>query len=180
VDRLPTVTAKKAFPCLRRLALALLGAFVAVTAARAQEPPPPPPPPPPGPTSEADPMAKWLDEVRAQRRAWEARRRAAKEAIDAHRRWVDPWGAAQHEAREKETERRRQAFREQIERDREIFRNQPPWNSLFDPLDQSLGMFPDDRSALDSDEATARQDSLSPPSEYQLPGWDNRWYYRGY
>ena len=62
-------------------------------------------------------VSPWLDEVRAQRRAREERRRAAKEAMDARRRWIDPWGAAQQEAREQEVQRRRGAFLEQIERE---------------------------------------------------------------
>jgi hypothetical protein len=165
---------------LRRLAFALFtGVFVAAPT-RAQEPPPPPLPPSAGPSAEPESLDQWLDEVRAQRRAWENRRRAAKEALDARRRWIDPWGAAQHDAREQETQRRRDAFREKIERDREAFRNQAPWGAVYGPMpDESMGFLPDDITSPDADDATASRGAPS-PSQFPLPGWDNRWYYRGY
>jgi hypothetical protein len=161
------------------------GALCVAASANAQEPPTPPPPSPPpppaaGPATEPAPLGQWLDEVRAQRRAWEGRRRAAKDAMDAHRRWIDPWGAAQHEAREQETQRRREAFREKIERDREAFRNQVPWGSLYGPWpDDSMGFLPDDAGAPDTDDTTTGQGAPS-PAQSPMPGWDNRWYYRGY
>jgi hypothetical protein len=128
-------------------------------------------------------MAQWLDEVRAQRRAWEERRRAAKEAIDARRRWINPWGAAQKEAREKENQRRREAFMEHIEREREAFRSGAPWGSAPGPWEEApqtdkvphMPGPPESRGPEGSDEVPTG------PSPYpQPPGWDNRWYYRGY
>lgn len=108
-------------------------------------------------------VPQWLDEVRAQRQAWETRRDATRQAMDARRRWVDPWGAAQHEAREREVEQRRQANRERIELERQLFRSQRP----------ALGPYPE---------------VLAPPIAWEpqappLPepaGWDNRWYYQGF
>jgi hypothetical protein len=102
--------------------------------------------------------------------------------MDAHRRLVDPWGAAQHEAQEQETQRRREAFRKQIERDREAFRNQAPWNWPFAPMpDDTLGLLPDDSEGAwpDADDSAAKK-GPSPAPEKPLPGWDNRWYYHGY
>ena len=108
---------------------------------------------------------QWLDEVRAQRQAWEARRDATRKAMDARRRWIDPWGAAQHEAREREGEQRRQANRDRIEQERQHFRAQRP----------PLAPFPE----------VSPQPSPPPweppaPRLPEPPGWDNRWYYEGY
>ena len=119
---------------------------------------------PPRLAPDPDPMNRWLDEVRAQRQAWQERRRVTKEAIDARRRWIDPWGAAQHQAREKETQRRREAFHDQIARERQAFREQGPW---FVP-------------PVPGEEPEAQANTLDFPAYPPLPGWDNRWYYRGY
>jgi hypothetical protein len=123
---------------------------------------------------EPERLDHWLEEVRAQRQAWEERRRAQKEAMEARRRWIDPRGAAQQEAREQELNRRREEFRDRIERSREAFLQQPPWGT---PGPQR----PDgsETGARDTD-GTAE----TPPPGIEpyppLPGWDNRWYYRGY
>ena len=134
----------------------------------------------PQPGLYADPVDQWLEEVKAQRRAREQRRRAAKEAINARRRLTDPWGAAHQEAHEKESQRRHDAMMEQIERDREAFREQGPWQGpgAMDlrpppppvPPPSSAGTQPDGGSSQGSPGTPAY-----PPS-----GWDNRWYYRGY
>jgi hypothetical protein len=166
------------------LFLALCAAALATAPAVAQEPPPSVPQPG-TPAAAPEPVDQWLEEVRAQRQAWEERRRAQKEAIDARRRWIDPWGAAQQEAREEEISRRREAFRDQIERDREAFFNQPPWGSAAHwpddakperqpqaPPNPGPGTGGDPREA-----ASGAKDSAPYPP---LPGWDNRWYYRGY
>jgi hypothetical protein len=102
--------------------------------------------------------------------------------MDARRRMVDPWGAAQQEAQEKATQRRREAFLKQIERDREAFRNQGPWSWPQAPMpDDTLGLLPDDDGGawLDGDDKPSGKGAASPP-EKPLPGWDNGWYYRGY
>lgn len=152
-----------------------------------------------GPTA-LDPGTRWLDEVRAQREAWEERRKASREAFEARRRVAAPWGAAQHEAWEDEVERRREARRLHREEERELFRalgpSQPP-----PPLPEGMepqGTYPVPAapSADVRDPATADR-TPSGFAEPQLPGivyppgapprgpyspqdWDNLWYYRGY
>jgi hypothetical protein len=126
---------------------------------------------------EPEPTRRWLDEVRAQRRAWEDRRRAAKEAMDARRRWIDPWGAAQHEAIEQEVQRRRDAFRERIERDREAFRSQRPWYVQPAPWEEETAK---PGEGISGTPETGRLPGAPDAPYPQLPGWDNRWYYRGY
>ncbi len=116
------------------------------------------------PPQSPSPRPQWLDEVRAQRQAWETRREEARKAMDARHRWIDPWGAAQRETREREIEQRRQAFHERIEQEREQFRaGRPP-----------LGTFPQPPSPP----TPGWQTNPPPPAEPQ--GWDNRWYYQGY
>lgn len=142
----------------------------------------------PRPGPHADPLDQWLDEVKAQRRAWEERRRAAKEAVNARRRWTDPWGVAQHEAREKESQRRHDAMLEQIERDRDAFRNQVPWQTPETweagpppPSSQPTphGSQPEAGGSEQAARGATAQSPTAPPA-YPPSGWDNRWYYRGY
>lgn len=132
----------------------------------------------PGQADEAPPSAAqaqatseggspWLAEVRAQRRAWEAQRQTAEEAIDARRRWQDPWAAAQHKAREQAFQQRREERLEQIDRDRERFRRQGPWSAT--PAPPWPGDTPGDP-----------EHAAPPPPDHRPPGWDNGWYYRGY
>lgn len=137
--------------------------------------------PPYGPAEltppEPEPIGQWLDEVRRQRQAWEARRHAAREAIDARRRWIDPWGAAQQDAIEQEVQRRRDAFREKIERDREAFRSLRPWPDRPSPWGgepTAPGEHPG--QSIGEGEPPPDPGAPYPP----LPGWDNRWYYRGF
>ena len=110
-------------------------------------------------------MPQWLDEVRAQRQAWETRRDATRQAMDARRRWVDPWGAAQHEAREREVEQRRQANRDRIELERQFFRSQRP----------PLGPYPE----VPPPPSPTAWEPPAPPLP-EPAGWDNRWYYQGF
>ena len=146
-----------------------------------QEPPPPPPPAVPLPPAEPEPVRQWLDEVRAQRYAREERRRADKEAREARRRWIDPWGAAQQEVREQENQRRRNAFLDHIERDREAFRNQVPWRFEQGPWPDAI---PETAGELTGSAANDPPRAPAPPAlrtpTYPPPGWDNRWYYRGF
>ena len=145
-------------------------------------------------TGYVDPMRQWLDEVKAQRQAWEARRQAAKEAVNARRRLNDPWGAAQQEARESEIERRREAILEQVERDRDAFHSQRPWQNT-NPWESSPPPPPPSQPAQvqtppQPNPATPDGTALNPaqnpnqdtaePYTYSPSGWDNRWYYRGY
>lgn len=134
-------------------------------------------------TPAPEPVPRWLDEVRAQRQAREERRRAAKEAMGARRRWIDPWGAAQQEAWEQETQRRRDAFMEKVERDRKAFRSNSPWGPPHNPWSDKapgLGPGPALGSSSSTDTAEAAGQAVTPAESYPLPGWDNRWYYRGY
>jgi hypothetical protein len=170
-----------------KLALLLWASALAAMPVRAHEAAAPLSAPPPPPRSsapaETNPVDQWLDEVRAQRQAWEARRRAAKEAIDARRRWLDPWGAAPKEAREKENQRRREALREQIEREREVMRNQPPWAAQPVPWQELTPTpeAPEPSTGAQADGIAPPTNTTPPPPPYPpLPGWNNRWYYRGY
>ena len=95
--------------------------------------------------------------MRAQRQAWEERRRASREATDARRRHHSP----RAEALYLEQQRRHDAFLERIERDREYFLGQGPWQTQAPPA-----------------AANPEASPVSPNSS--LPGWDNRWYFRGY
>ena len=124
--------------------------------------------------AEPELVDQWLDEVRAQRQAWEERRRAKKEAIDARRRWIDPWGTAQQEARREENQRRREALRNKIEQDRDAFRSHSPWRSPQAPWQEPLPSPGSDGQNPISDVP----DILSPYPP--LPGWNNGWYFRGY
>lgn len=113
---------------------------------------PPPATDPPVATGTGD---QWLDAVRAQRQAWEERRRAAREATDARRRLHSPRAEALHQ----EQQRRHDAFLGQIERDREYFLGQGPWQTP---------------------PAAANPEAAPASPNPSLPGWDNRWYFRGY
>lgn len=133
------------------------------------------------PAAEPEPVRQWLDEVRAQRQAREERRRADKEVRDARRRWIDPWGAAQQEAREQETRRRRNAFFEHIERDREALRNQVPWGFPRDPWqEEATGSQAETPLSTPADATGVSRQPVPNPSPYPPTGWDNRWYYRGF
>jgi hypothetical protein len=170
-----------------RLLMPAAGLLAPALLLATEEPPAPPPAPPPtmGAPAEPEPLREWLEEVKAQRRAWEERRRATKEAFDARRRWIDPWGAAEKEAREKENQRRREELMEHIERGREAFRGSAPrWAAPPEAWEKPRrGEGAPDASG----EPTAADDGTTgserPPVQPRyppLPGWDNRWYYRGY
>ena len=108
----------------------------------------------------APPADPWLEEVRRQREAWEARRDAAKAASKARLRLFDPWRAAQLEALDQEAELRREFARERAEQRRisaETVRGTH-------------------RRSLEQ-----RQTEEQQMLDYFAPyGWDNRWYYRGW
>lgn len=112
----------------------------------------------------ASPHPQWLDEVRAQRQARETRREEARKAMDARHRLIDPWGAAQQEAREREIDLRRQATRERIEQEREQFwSRRPPITAFPEPNQPYLPPW-----------------QPTVPLAAEPPGWDNLWYYQGY
>lgn len=123
-------------------------------------------------TAEVQPL--WLDEVRAQRRAWEERRDAARSAFEARRRAHNPWGAAQQEAWDAEVQRRRAARIERMDQEHDRFRNLGPGRAPFlwpldPPFAPELGAGPD-------------PPPVTPPGEslFVPPGWDNHWYFRGF
>ena len=150
---------------LRRRALlaCLLGWMLAPSFAT-----PEPGMPPPIDLGAPDGVPPWLDEVRAQREAWEARREAARERHEQRRRLANPRGAAQQDAWEEDLRRRRAERREHIEQERERFHGS--WPSQMWPLIQ------DDPS--DTDEHT--ETTPTHPSAFTPPGWNNLWYFRGY
>jgi hypothetical protein len=88
--------------------------------------------------AQPDQVSPWLDEVRAQREAWEARRSVVREQHEQRRRIHHPRSAAQQETWEEDLRRRRAERQERIEQDREVFlRPEPPglyppgWNNLW-------------------------------------------------
>ncbi|NCC28952.1 MAG: hypothetical protein EOM22_12625 [Gammaproteobacteria bacterium] len=117
----------------------------------------------------------WLDEVRAQRQAWEARREATRSAYEARRRASNPRAAAQQEAWEEDVRRRRAARLDRMDQDLEIFRSlgpgqpPPPW-----PWVTGMPTLPE----IGSGPATPGAPGDTPI--YAPPGWDNHWYFRGF
>lgn len=152
---------------MRRSYLSLLLLLPLCATSHAQDAPAPAPPMVDGTAGETDAVVtgapRWLEEVRAQRRALQEQRRAQHEA---RRRAVDPVGAAQHQAREEEFLRRRQERQEKIEADRRLFMNQGPWISPPPPLPATS--VPDTNSTLEQTPG------------YVPPDWDNGWYFRGW
>ena len=147
--------------------------------APSQAPPPPLAPYPEATGGEAHPPP-WLDEVRAQRRAWEERRQVAREQFDARRRATDPWGAAQKEAWNEEVERRREARRQRMEDERERFRDMGPPAPPNPWPDPPAGGDPA-LSGPGGHPGQAPYPPGAPPSAPFAPqDWDNPWYYRGY
>jgi len=129
--------------------------------------------PNPALTGEIQPnqVSSWLDEVRAQREAWEARRSAVREQHEQRHRLLHPRGAIQQENWEEDLRRRRAERQERIDQDLEVFRRLGPevWGPLLP--------FPEDGS-----EVSGRSEPLLPPGPPPVspPGWDNLWYFRGY
>ncbi|MFB1487334.1 MULTISPECIES: hypothetical protein [unclassified Thiocapsa] len=118
----------------------------------------------------------WLDEVRAQRQAWEARREATRNAYEARRRANNPRAAAQQEAWEEDVRRRRADRLEFMDQERELFRSlgpaqlPPPW-----PWVTGMPTLPETGSGATSPDTPADEPSIFAP-----PGWDNHWYFRGF
>ncbi len=113
----------------------------------------------------------WLDEVRAQRQAWEARRNSARQSYEAWRRLNNPRGAAHREAWEAEVRWRRAARLDRMEQDRELFRRLGP-NQLPPPWPT--------KGPAATDESNKA--GLPPPETpiFAPPGWNNHWYFRGF
>lgn len=125
---------------------------------------------PPAPAS-----TPWLDEVRAQRQAWEARRDATRSAYEARRRANNPRAAAQQEAWEEDVRRRRAARTERMDQNLEWFRSlgpgqpPPPW-----PWVSGMPTLPEIGSVTIAPGTPGDQPIFAPP------GWDNHWYFRGF
>ncbi len=113
----------------------------------------------------------WLDDVRAQREAWEARRDAARENFETRRRINHPSAAAHQEAWEDDIRRRRAARQERMDKDLEMFRSLGP--ESFPPPMRGAPMTSDGKTGGAGPKAPT--DPMFPP-----PGWDNLWYFRGF
>ncbi len=114
----------------------------------------------------------WLDEVRAQRQAWEARRHETREAYEARRRLHNPQSAARQEAWQEDVRRQRAEHLERIERDRENFGD--PGSSWFP------WPWPDHPSPPFPLEDQTGNGFTTPSEPFPPPDWDNLWYFRGY
>jgi hypothetical protein len=134
-------------------------------------------------TEDQDRSPRWIDAVRAQRRAMQQRRRAEHEA---RRRAIDPVGTARQEARDQEFQRRRQEMRERIAEDRKLFLNSGPWRTpLPKPPEFAPNTWPEppglspvpnkDHGRPDFPDAGSQAPLRGDPAE-----WDNGWYYRGW
>lgn len=110
------------------------------------------------PTSITDAHQQWLDEVRAQREAWQAQREAKRKAAEERLRRIAPWGATRLEELERQAESQREAARQRSEQFRK----------------SSEARLEAQRQAMDQ----MRQQPA--PLPYTPHGWDNSWYYRGY
>ncbi|NEV61494.1 hypothetical protein [Thiorhodococcus minor] len=115
--------------------------------------------------AETPPASPWLEEVRAQRRAWEARRKAARDEFEARRRTNNPRASARQEAWQEDLRQRRAQRQERIDQERELFR--------------SLGPTP---PAAPAPGEQGGEGSYPAPGDPMLkpPGWDNLWYFRSF
>jgi hypothetical protein len=151
--------------------------------------------PPAGLPEPPYPETRWLDEVRAQRRAWEERRQAARDTFEARRRLNDPRGAAHQEAWEEDVRRRRETRLQRMEQDREYFRGlrQPPfpWYQLQGPASGPSRQVPDwvpnqppEPPGAGTGDPSTGTDFYPPAAAQTGPfspdHWDNLWYFRGY
>lgn len=112
----------------------------------------------------------WVDEVRAQREAWEARRDAARQAHETRLRLNNPRGAAHRDAWAEELRQRRQEQQEWIDQERSRFI--PPGPAPF----TALGT----RPAEKTEEPPAPSELPLGEPLFPPPGWNNLWYFRSY
>jgi hypothetical protein len=123
-------------------------------------------------------VPRWLEEVRAQRRALREKRRAAHKArIDA----LDPIGSAKRDEREDLRRRLQEERREQIESERRLYLNRGPWLSPLAPRPPlPAGLDPLARGSLDPQDAL-QDPPPRPEGDPMTPSdWDNLWYYNGW
>lgn len=120
-------------------------------------------------------IPRWLEEVRAQRRALHEQRRAAHRA---HRETLESINAAQREERQEQVRRRQEEVRE-----RRLYLNRGPWLAPLIPTPP----YPADdvltRGSLLGEQGaeTAPGAATGPSPDALTPSdWDNLWYYRGW
>ncbi|MBK5941457.1 hypothetical protein [Halochromatium roseum] len=126
------------------------------------------------PSSPQSQVPRWLEEVRAQRRALYEQRRAAHQArIDA----FDPIGSAKRDERHELQRRHQEERRELIESERRLYLNRGPWLSPLAPMPPpSAEPDPLARGSLESrSQQPAQGSSPQTPSD-----WNNLWYYKGW
>jgi hypothetical protein len=114
-------------------------------------------------------FSRWLNEVRAQRRAQQAQRRAARQARHEA---MNPLGAAQREQRQEQFQRHREEVREYMEQERRHYLNFGPWLTPMIPPPPPPGV---PQSTGEPAEPPAATSPAPVPQD-----WDNRWYYNGW
>lgn len=132
----------------------------------------------PGPDTALPSVPRWLEEVRAQRRALHAQRRAAHQARhDA----LDPIGAAKRDQRREQMRRREEEVRERIETERRLYLNHGPWLSPLIPAPPFPGDDPLAGGSLVDEHPSQAPEAPAPRSDPLAPSdWNNLWYYRGW
>lgn len=126
------------------------------------------------PISPQTQVPRWLEEVRAQRRALHEQRRAAHQArIDA----LDPMGSAKRDQRQELQRRRQEERRELIENERRLYLNYGPWLRPLAPRPpQAAELDPLSGGSLES-RGEQPSNSTSPRTPLD---WNNLWYYNGW
>lgn len=142
--------------------------------------------PMPAPSAHPPQIPRWLEEVRAQRRALHEQRRAAHQA---RHNALDPVGAAKRDERQDQQRRRRQEMREMIETERRLYLNRGPWFNPLAPAGPPVESRrppptaggPLTRGSLAEDQAPERSEPSSASGEPLTPSdWNNLWYYNGW
>lgn len=134
-------------------------------------------------TSPQSSVPRWLEEVRAQRRALHEQRRAAHQArLQA----LDPIGTAKRDERTELRLRRQGEVRDLIETERRLYLNRGPWFSPLVPRPPPApGLAPLTRNSVDPPPAPQKaapgeQRPSSNADTQAPPDWNNLWYYNGW
>lgn len=131
-----------------------------------------------GPVGAPPAVPRWLDEVRAQRRALREQRRAAHQA---RQHALDPIGAAKRDERQEQMRRRQEEVRERIETERRLYLNRGPWLNPLVPAPPYSGGDPLTRGSLIDEPARMMPEAPPPGTDSLTPSdWNNLWYYRGW
>jgi hypothetical protein len=130
------------------------------------------------PISPQSTVPRWLEEVRAQRRALHEQRRAAHQArIDA----LDPVGSAKRDEREKLRRRRQEERRELMESERRLYLNHGPWLSPLAPQPPpATDLNALSRGSLDAADEMKPKEPRSDGDARTPSDWNNLWYYNGW